>query len=100
MGIPTLIADPRELDWDGKSLVAEDKKIDLVYRRVLINDIVAKPAECSALDKAYSANAVCVPNNLRGKIPHVRTLFAVLTDQQNGALFSHRQRELIRDHSL
>ncbi|PYT53419.1 MAG: hypothetical protein DMG46_24480, partial [Acidobacteria bacterium] len=24
MGIPTLIADPRELEWDGKSLVARD----------------------------------------------------------------------------
>jgi len=54
MGVPTLIADPRELEWDGKSLVARDKKIDLVYRRVLINDVVAKPAECSALVKAYS----------------------------------------------
>ena len=98
MGIPTLIADPRQLEWDGKSLVAEDKKIDLVYRRVLINDIVAKPAECSALVKAYSANAVCVANNFRCKIPHVKTFFAVLTDEQNGALFSHGERELIRNH--
>jgi hypothetical protein len=84
MGIPTLIADPRELEWDGKSLVARDTKIDLVYRRVLINDIVAKPAECSALVKAYSANAVCVSNNFRCKIPHVKAFFAVLTDEQNG----------------
>ena len=98
MGIPTLIADPRELEWDGKSLVAQDKKIDLVYRRVLINDIVARPAECSALVKAYSANAVCVANNFRCKIPHVKAFFAVLTDEQNGALFSHGERELIRKH--
>jgi len=98
MGIPTLIADPRELEWDGKSLVARDKKIDLVYRRVLINDIVAKPAECSALVKAYSANAVCMANNFRCKIPHVKAFFAVLTDEQNGALFSHGERELIRNH--
>jgi hypothetical protein len=98
MGIPTLIADPRELEWDGKSLVARDQKIDLVYRRVLINDIVAKPAECSALVKAYSANAVCVANNFRCKIPHVKAFFAVLTDEQNGALFSHGERELIREH--
>jgi hypothetical protein len=98
MGIPTLIADPRELEWDGKSLVAQDKKIDLVYRRVLINDMVARPAECSALVKAYSANAVCVANNFRCKIPHVKAFFAVLTDEQNGALFSHGERELIRKH--
>src|SRR5881394_4431464 len=48
IGIPTLIADPRQLEWDGKSLLFRGKKIDLVYRRVLINDIVAKPGECSA----------------------------------------------------
>jgi hypothetical protein len=98
MGVPTLIADPRELEWDGKSLTAKDKKIDLVYRRVLINDIVAKPAECAALVKAYSANAVCVANNFRCKIPHVKAFFSVLTDEQNGSLFSLSERELIRKH--
>ncbi len=98
MGVPTLITDPRELEWDGKNLTAQDKKIDLVYRRVLINDIVAKPAECAALVKAYSANAVCVANNFRCKLPHVKAFFAVLTDEQNGSLFSHGERELIRNH--
>ena len=98
MGIPTLIADPRELEWDGKSLTTQGQKIDLVYRRVLINDIVAKPAECSALVKAYAANAACVANDFRCKIPHVKTFFAVLTGEQNGALFSQGERELIRKH--
>lgn len=97
-GIPTLIADPHQLEWDGKSLVAEGKKIELVYRRVLINDIVAKPAECSALVRAYTAGAVCVANNFRCKIPHVKAFFAVLTDEQNGALFSLSELELIRNH--
>src|SRR5260370_34100010 len=98
MGLPTLMADAREIEWDGKSLVARDTKIDLVYRRVLINDVVAKPAECSALVKAYSASAVCVANNFRCKIPHVKAFFALLTDEQNGALFSYGERELIREH--
>jgi hypothetical protein len=98
MGVSTLIADPRELEFDGKKLVAQDTKIDLVYRRVLINDIVARPAECSALVKAYAANAVCVANNFRCKIPHVKAFFAVLTDERNGNLFSHGEREIIRKH--
>jgi uncharacterized circularly permuted ATP-grasp superfamily protein len=97
-GISTLIADPRRLEWDGKTLAVGGRKIDLVYRRVLINDIVSKPAECSALVKAYTAGAVCVANNFRCKIPHVKAFFAVLTDEQNGALFSLRERELIRKH--
>src|SRR5277367_1699543 len=80
----TLIVDPRELEVDGHTRTADGKKIDLVYRRVLINDIVAKPAECSALVKAYTANAVCVANTFRCKIPHVKAFFAVLTDEQNG----------------
>jgi uncharacterized circularly permuted ATP-grasp superfamily protein len=98
MGVPTLIADPRDLEFDGHSLTADGTKIDLVYRRVLINDIVAKPAECSALVKAYTANAVCVANTFRCKIPHVKAFFAVLTDERNGHLFSHDEREIIRRH--
>src|SRR5207248_1951712 len=29
MGIPTLLADPRQLEWDGKHLVVAGKRIDL-----------------------------------------------------------------------
>jgi len=39
-----------------------------------------------------------VANNFRCKIPHVKAFFAVLTDEQNGALFSHGEREIIRKH--
>jgi hypothetical protein len=98
MGVPTLIADPRDLAFDGKALTAHGTKIDLVYRRVLINDIVARAKECEALVKAYAGNAVCVANTFRCKIPHVKAFFAVLTDERNGALFSHRERALIRQH--
>jgi uncharacterized circularly permuted ATP-grasp superfamily protein len=98
MGIPVVLADPRELEFDGKRLAAKGKKIDLLYRRVLVNDIVARPSECEALVKAYAAGAVCVANNFRCKIPHVKAFFAVLTDGQNARLFSDEERELIHRH--
>jgi uncharacterized circularly permuted ATP-grasp superfamily protein len=98
LGVPTVIADPRDLLFDGKSLTAHGKKIDLVYRRVLINDIVARPKECEALVKAYAANAVCVSNTLRCKIPHVKSFFAVLTDERNSGLFSIAERAIIHKH--
>ena len=98
MGVPVEIADPRDLVFDGKTLTANGKKIDLVYRRVLINDIIARPAECKALVDAYAANAVCVANNFRCKIPHVKAFFAVLTDEQNAGMFSFGEREMIREH--
>ncbi len=96
--VPVVLADPRELEWDGKKLAAKGKKIDLVYRRVLINDLVARPKECAALVKAYEAQAVCVANNLRCKIPHVKAFFAVLTAQKNAKLFSAEEREVIQRH--
>jgi len=98
MGVPVEIADPRDLVFDGKTLSANGKKIDLVYRRVLINDILARPAECKALVDAYAANAVCVANNFRCKIPHVKAFFAVLTDERNAGMFSFDEREMIRQH--
>jgi hypothetical protein len=98
MGVPVVLADPCELEFNGKTLSAHGKTIDLLYRRVLINDIVARPQECAALIKAYEANAMCVANTFRCKIPHVKAFFAVLTDEQNAKLFSNDERELIRQH--
>jgi len=98
LGVPVELADPRELQFDGKELTAGGKKIDLVYRRVLMNDIVARVAECKALVDAVAANAVCVANHFRCKIPHVKAFFAVLTDERNDGLFSFGERELIRKH--
>ncbi len=101
MGVPVVLADPRDLEFNGKSLVAHGKKIDLLYRRVLINDIVARPQECAALVKAYEANAMCMTNTFRCKIPHVKAFFAVLTDEQNAKLFTRDEQQLIREsHSV
>jgi hypothetical protein len=98
MGIPVVLADPRELEFDGKQLVAEGKTIELLYRRVLINDIVARPKECEAMVNAYAAGTVCVANNFRCKIPHVKAFFAVLTDERNARFFSDEEREMMRQH--
>jgi hypothetical protein len=98
MGVPAVLADPRDLVFNGKTLSAHGKPIDLLYRRVLINDVVARPQECAALVKAYEANALCVANTFRCKIPHVKAFFAVLTDEQNAKLFSSDEREVIRQH--
>src|SRR5436190_8228087 len=126
LGVPTIICDPRDLEYIGPAkaghyvregtapaggenvvsgfsrtspgLYAQGRRIDLVYRRVLINDIVAREAECRALVAAYEQRAVCVANSLRCKIPHKKAFFAVLTDERHTALFSAEERELIRRH--
>jgi uncharacterized circularly permuted ATP-grasp superfamily protein len=96
--VPTFVCDPRDLVFEGGTLTAAGKRIDLLYRRVLINDIVARPDECAALVKACAARAVCVANTFRCKIPHKKAFFAVLTDPRNDALFASEERAVIRAH--
>ena len=97
-GVPTVICDPRDLVFDGRALTAGGERIDFVYRRVLINDIVARPDECKALIDAYRAKAVCVANTLRCKIPHKKAFFAVLTDDRFASHFSDAEREIVAAH--
>jgi uncharacterized circularly permuted ATP-grasp superfamily protein len=97
-GIPTLVADPRDLIFDGRALTSGGQRIDLVYRRVLINDILARPDDCRALVDAYRARAVCVANSLRCKIAHKKAFFAVLTDERYATLFSRDEQDVIAAH--
>jgi len=110
LGVPTVVCDPRDLEYRvgdaaaagggavAGGLYAFGQRIDLVYRRVLINDILAREDECRALLGAYEAGACCVANSLRCKIPHKKAFFAVLTDERHASLFSADERELIRRH--
>jgi uncharacterized circularly permuted ATP-grasp superfamily protein len=97
-GVPTIVHDPRDLVFDGRTLTAGGQKIDLVYRRVLINDILDRADECRALVDAYSARAVCVANTFRCKLAHKKAFFAVLTDSRYDGLFSADQLAAIRAH--
>ncbi len=97
-GVPTIVCDPRELVFANGTLGCGATRIDLVYRRVLINDVVARSEDCAALLQAYTHKAVCVANTFRCKIPHKKAFFAVLTDERNDALFSDEERAIIAAH--
>ena len=72
----------------GDRLVAHGQPVDIVYRRALINDIVARPDDTRVLVEAYRRGLVCMANTLRCKIPHKKSFFAVLTDEKHAARFS------------
>lgn len=97
-GVTTIIADPRDLEFDGTNLVADGHRIDLVYRRVLINDLLGRPDECAALVGAYEGRAACVANTFRCKLPHKKAFFAVLTDPANARLFTPMEHAVIAAH--
>ncbi|MEE9394601.1 MAG: hypothetical protein V3W41_19070 [Planctomycetota bacterium] len=78
-GYRTIIVDPRELEFDGHSLEAQGEKIDVVYKRVLMNEFIEKLDEVKPLFDAYRAGRVCVVNPFQAKLVHKKSIFAVLT---------------------
>ena len=98
LGVPTVVCDPRDVTFENGGLFCGSARIDILYRRVLINDILARPDECAALLEAYEAKAVCVANTFRCKLAHKKAFFAVLTDDRNEVLFSDAERAAIAAH--
>lgn len=98
-GIATEIADPRDLVFDGNRLqTPAGFKIDLVYRRVLTNELLGKLDEVRPLVEAYRARKVCVVNPFRSKLLHKKAIFALLTAEDLQHLFSAEERAAILAH--
>ena len=97
-GVPTVVCDPRELTFEGGVLRNEGRRIDLVYRRVLLNDILARPEDCASLVAAYEQRAVCVANTFRCKLPHKKAFFAMLTDPAWASLMTAAERAIVQAH--
>lgn len=97
-GYLTTIADPRALEYSNGELHCGDFRIDLVYKRVLVNEYLEKIREAPALLEAYRDRKVCVVNSFRGKIIHKKLLFGVLTDERFERYFAPSEREFLRQH--
>jgi uncharacterized circularly permuted ATP-grasp superfamily protein len=97
-GYPTIICSPEELKFDNNRLSVGDFQIDIVYKRLLVNEYLPIMSEYPALLHAYRAGAVCMVNSFRSKLIHKKALFAVLTDQRRAGLFSAEEQDAIRKH--
>ncbi|HEX4339742.1 MAG TPA: hypothetical protein VH062_27730 [Polyangiaceae bacterium] len=97
-GYPSFFADPKELRYDGRRLSARGREIDLVYRRVLVNELLAEHGMEHPLLLAYRDGAVCVANSFRTKAVNKKAAFAVLCDPAYGELFTEDERRAIADH--
>ncbi|HYP52914.1 MAG TPA: hypothetical protein VEQ42_05205 [Pyrinomonadaceae bacterium] len=97
-GFPARVASPDELEFTGGRLRAGDFEIDIVYKRLLVNEYLPIIKEQAALLEAYRARAVCMVNSFRSKLIHKKALFAVLTDERYARLFSDGERETIAAH--
>lgn len=92
-GYDAVVADPRELSFSlGRLRCYDGKPIDLVYRRVLVEDLLRDPAGSKAMIDACRARAVCMVNNFASKPLTVKSLLALFYEPE--------AEELLNSHDL
>jgi hypothetical protein len=95
-GFSAVVADPRELQFSlGRLRDYDGKPIDLVYRRVLVEDMLRDPAGSQALLEATRARAVCVVNSFSSKPLTVKSLLALFHDPEGQELLGDEERALV-----
>lgn len=97
-GYSAIICSPQELEFTDGRLRRNEFEIDIVYKRLLLNEYLPIMSHYPALLDAYRTGAVCMVNSFQSKLIHKKALFAVLTEQRHSRLFTTHERETISAH--
>jgi uncharacterized circularly permuted ATP-grasp superfamily protein len=97
-GFPTVIADPHDLQYDGQYLSVDGFRIDVLYKRVIIHELLHKFDREHPLIKAYRHGRLCMANSFRSKLAHKKSSFAILSDPSYHDLFESDELEVIQKH--
>ncbi len=97
-GYPAIVCDPRHLTYEGGRLRHDGREIDIVYKRLLVNEFLEKVGELQALLQAARDRAITLVNPFRCKPIHKKAIFAVLTDDELQPLFTAEEQAAIATH--
>lgn len=97
-GHPTIIVDPRELEYRDGSLQAGDFQINLVYKRVVTGELLARGGLEQPLVRAVRERAVCGVNSFRVQMLMKKAAFALLDDPLHEHLFAADELAALRRH--
>jgi len=92
------ICDPRELECRDGWIYANGKKIDILYRRLLMNEFFEIIDECKPYLEGYHAQKTCYLNSFRSKLVHKKNLFSLLTDPYYMKVLDNAEIKAIRTH--
>lgn len=97
-GLECIIADPREVEYRQGGLYAGDFQITLIYKRVLISELIERGGMDHPVVRAVREGAVCMVNPFACKMLYKKASLAVLSDERNAHLFNRDERQAIGDH--
>jgi hypothetical protein len=94
-GVPTIICSPDDLEYEQGQLRCGAFRVDLVYKRVIIHEFLARYDDTHPLVRAYVNHDVCLVNPFRCKIMHKKAVFETLTDEERQDWFTTSEKEAI-----
>ncbi len=97
-GYPTSVCDPREFEISGGRLCVGGRPVDMVYRRVIIREVLDRKDEVRDFLQAYRDHLVCVANPFKSKVVSNKSTLAVLTDSRFDNLFTAEENEIKYRH--
>ncbi len=89
------IVDPGELEYAEGKLTGPHGVVELIYKRVLLSELVERGTIDHPILRAVRDGRVCMVNPPACKILHKKASLAVLHDERNAALFTPEERTAI-----
>jgi uncharacterized circularly permuted ATP-grasp superfamily protein len=94
-GVDCFLADPREMTVLGGRLRAGSRAVDVVYRRVVLSELLKREDEVRPFLSAYREGLVPFVNSFRCRLSEDKAFLALLTDEAFAALLSEDERAFV-----
>lgn len=98
IGIDAFIGDPRDAVYAGGRLTVGGRPVSLIYKRVLIDELVSREGLDSPVVRAVRDRAVCMVNPFRCKLLHKKASLAVVSDERQAPLLTPAQQAAVAAH--
>ncbi len=97
-GCRARIVSPDQLEYRGGVLRQGDYEIDVIFRRVKVQEFLLRFDLTHPLVQAYRSRAVCMVNSFRSELAHKKAIFALLTDESVTGKFPAAERHAIEQY--
>ena len=98
LGIDAFIGDPRDAEYTNGRLMIGGKRVTLIYKRVLIDELVTREGLDSPVIQAVRDGAVCMVNPFRCKMLNKKASLAVLSDERQASLLTTAESAAVAAH--
>ncbi len=91
------VVSPDQLEYRNGTLSKGDFPINLIYRRMKVQEFLVRFDLGHPLMRAYRERAVCIVNSFRSELAQKKAMFDLLTDEAITASFPLTERKAIRE---